>query len=49
MSQPQLYRKPATPGYLGGYNWPAVALGLLVLVLANFFVSFRQACVNWRQ
>ena len=39
MSQPQLYRKPATPGYLGGYNWPAVALGLLVLVLANFFCT----------
>jgi hypothetical protein len=39
MSQPQLYRKPASPGYLGGYNWPAVVLGLLVLVLANFFCT----------
>ena len=39
MSQPQLYRKPPIPGYLGGYNWPAVALGLLVLVLANFFCT----------
>jgi type IV secretion system protein VirD4 len=39
MSQPQLYRSPAKPGYLGGYNWPAVAVGLLVLVLANFFCT----------
>ncbi len=39
MSQPQLYRRPAKPGYLGGYNWPAVAMGLLVLVLANLFCT----------
>jgi len=39
MSQPKLYNKPPKPGYLGGYNWPAVAVGLLVLVLANFFCT----------
>ena len=39
MSQPQLYRSPAKPGYLGGYNWPAVVVGLLVLVVANFFCT----------
>ena len=39
MSQPQLYRSPAKPGYLGGYNWPAVVVGLLVLVIANFFCT----------
>ena len=39
MSQPQLYRSPAKPGYLGGYNWPAVAVGLLVLVVANSFCT----------
>jgi len=39
MSQPQLYNKPPRPGYLGGYNWPAVVVGLLVLVLANFFCT----------
>jgi len=39
MSQPQLYNKPPKPGYLGGYNWRAVVVGLLVLVLANFFCT----------
>jgi len=39
MSQPRLYNKPPRPGYLGGYNWPAVVVGLLVLVLANFFCT----------
>jgi tetratricopeptide (TPR) repeat protein len=39
MSQLQLYNKPPKPGYLGGYNWSAVAVGLLVLVLANFFCT----------
>ena len=39
MSQPQLYRRPVKPGYLGGYNWPAAAVALLVLALANFFCT----------
>jgi type IV secretion system protein VirD4 len=39
MSQPILYKKPPRPGYLGGYNWPAVVAGLLVLVLSNFFCT----------
>jgi hypothetical protein len=39
MSQPELYRKPPRPGYLGGYNWSAVAVGVLVLILANFFCT----------
>jgi type IV secretion system protein VirD4 len=39
VKQPQLYRRPPQPGYLGGYNWPAVAAGLSVLVLANFFCT----------
>ena len=43
MSQPKLYNKPPKPGYLGGYNWPAVAVGLLVLVLANFFCTLYIA------
>ena len=33
---PELYRTPRKPGYLGGYNWRATALGLLLLVLVNF-------------
>ncbi|HEY7391831.1 MAG TPA: type IV secretory system conjugative DNA transfer family protein [Bryobacteraceae bacterium] len=39
MSQPNLYKKPPRPGYLGSYNWSAVVVGLLILVLANFFCT----------
>ena len=31
----KLYRTPRSPGYLGGYNWRATSLGLLLLVLVN--------------
>lgn len=34
--QPELYRTPRKPGYLGGYNWRATAFGLLLLVIVNF-------------
>lgn len=34
--QPQLYRTPRKPGYLGGYNWRATCFGLLMLVVVNF-------------
>lgn len=34
--QPELYRKPRKPGYLGGYNWQATAFGLLLLTIVNF-------------
>jgi len=37
--QPKLYRTPRKPGYLGGYNWPAMALGCLLLVVANFIAT----------
>jgi type IV secretion system protein VirD4 len=33
---PALYRTPQKPGYLGGYNWRATCLGLLLLVVVNF-------------
>jgi type IV secretion system protein VirD4 len=36
MKQPELYRTPRKPGYLGGYNWRATSLGLLLLVVVNF-------------
>jgi type IV secretion system protein VirD4 len=35
-NQPNLYRTPQSPGYLGGYNWRATGLGLLLLVVVNF-------------
>ena len=35
-SQPQLYRLPPRPGYLGAYNWRATLFGLLLLVGVNF-------------
>jgi type IV secretion system protein VirD4 len=34
--QPELYRTPRKPGYLGGYNWRATVFGLLLLVVVNF-------------
>src|SRR6266436_1216140 len=33
--QPDLYRTPRKPGYLGGYNWRATIFGLLLLVLVS--------------
>jgi type IV secretion system protein VirD4 len=37
--QPELYRTPRKPGYLGGYNWRATCFGLLMLVVVNFAAS----------
>ena len=39
MKQPELYRTPRKPGYLGGYNWRATVFGLLLLVVVNFVAS----------
>ncbi|MEO8053295.1 MAG: type IV secretory system conjugative DNA transfer family protein [Acidobacteriota bacterium] len=37
--QPDLYRTPRKPGYLGGYNWRATVFGLLLLVLVSFIAT----------
>src|SRR5271170_7585211 len=37
--QPELYRVPRKPGYLGGYNWRATAFGCLLLVVVNFVAT----------
>ena len=37
--QPELYRIPRKPGYLGGYDWRATALGCLLLVVVNFIAT----------
>ena len=37
--QPELYRTPPKPGYLGGYNWRATVFGLLLLVVVNFIAT----------
>jgi len=34
--EPELYRTPRKPGYLGGYNWRATAFGFLLLTAVNF-------------
>jgi type IV secretion system protein VirD4 len=34
--QPELYRTPRRPGYLGAYNWRATAFGLLLLTAISF-------------
>ena len=42
---PQMYKMPRKPGYLGGYNWRASAMGLLFLVgvswIATQFIARR--------
>jgi type IV secretion system protein VirD4 len=35
-AQAELYRKPFKPGYLGSYNWPAMALGCTLFLLTNW-------------
>ena len=35
-TQPELYRKPFKPGYLGSYNWPAMVLGCTLFLLTNW-------------
>src|SRR5579875_3254084 len=46
--QPELYRTPRKPGYLGGYNWRATCFGLLMLVVVNFaatqFIAANFQC-----
>ena len=37
--QPEVYRIPRKPGYLGGYNWRATALGCLPLIAVNFIAT----------
>jgi type IV secretion system protein VirD4 len=37
--QPELYRIPRKPGYLGGYNWRATTLGCLLLLVVNFIAT----------
>ena len=37
--QPELYRIPRKPGYLGGYDWRATVLGCLLLVVVNFIAT----------
>jgi type IV secretion system protein VirD4 len=36
MTRTPLYHKPLKPGYLGGHNWPAAIIGLLLMVVANW-------------
>ena len=42
---PEIYRTPKDPKNLGGYNWSALAFGLLLLLLANVaatqFIAWR--------
>jgi type IV secretion system protein VirD4 len=34
-SNPELYRLPASPGFVGGYNWKSMIIGLLLLLATN--------------
>jgi type IV secretion system protein VirD4 len=34
-SSPELYRIPASPGFIGGYNWRSMILGLFLLLAVN--------------
>lgn len=33
--EPNVYRTPRDPGFVGGYNWPAMALGVFFLLCVN--------------
>lgn len=37
--QPNVYRSPRNPGFLGGYQWGSLFLGLLLLLAANWFAT----------
>jgi type IV secretion system protein VirD4 len=39
VGEPQLYRTPQKPGYLGAYNWRASFLGLLLLIAVSFIAT----------
>src|SRR5436190_6129496 len=45
IKQPSVYRNPPDPGFVGGYNWSAMFVGLLLLVLVNIgatqFIAHR--------
>lgn len=47
MRSPNLYRTPPNPGFVGGYNWCAMAVGLVLLIAVNVvatqFVAHRFA------
>jgi hypothetical protein len=34
--QPELYRTPRKPGYIGGYNWRATCFGLPIMPGWNY-------------
>ncbi len=47
--QPNLYRTPRAPGYLGGYNWRATGSGLLLLLIVNFVATqYIAACFQYQ-
>ena len=45
IKRPSVYRNPPDPGFVGGYNWSAMFVGMLLLVLVNIgatqFVAYR--------
>lgn len=45
MRQPAVYRTPKDPGYVGGYNWSSLAVGVLLLAMTNIaatqFIAHR--------
>ncbi len=40
---PTLYRTPHNPGYLGRYNWPALAVGFIAFFITNIITTQRIA------
>lgn len=46
-SSASMYRTPPDPGFVGGYNWPGVIAGLLLLAAVNVaatqFIAYRFA------
>ena len=46
-SYASMYRTPPDPGFVGGYNWPGVIAGILLLAAVNVaatqFIAYRFA------
>src|SRR5215471_4320004 len=42
--QPIAYRTPPDPGFVGGYNWPAMFVGIVLLMAVNAIATQFVAC-----
>ena len=48
-AKPELYRLPASPGFVGGYNWKSMMMGLLLLLATNAIATQSVAAYFFYQ